>query len=177
MCHRSLSRTTPPLPSPVCTRTMTSSSGLAQHRLQRYALLSIWSFFGVIFLLVWCFTQAFMPLIMSFSILFPALLFDTLLRYIGKEQRSPLDWLVILPFKAIWWALQTLYAPLLELLCKNPLGLPLFVGLNVYLSTLKLWGLENVFALLGALFGLNWMLILWVSFLSWVSSLAEGSED
>ena len=156
---------------------MTSSSGLAQHRQQRYALLSIWSFFAVIFLLVWCFTQASMALIMSFSLLCIALLFDTLLRYVGKEKRSPLDWLVILPFKAIWFALQFLYAPLLELLCKIPLGLPLFVGVNVYLSTLDLWGLENVFALLGAVFGLNWMLILYVSFLSWLSSLAGGNED
>ena len=63
------------------------------------------------------------------------------------------------------------------MLCKIPLGLPLFVGVNVYLSTLDLWGLENVFALLGAVFGLNWMLILYVSFLSWLSSLAEGSEN
>jgi hypothetical protein len=156
---------------------MTSSSGLKQHRLQRYALLSIWSFFAVIFLLVWCFTQASMALIMSFSLLCIALLFDTLLRYVGKEKRSPLDWLVILPFKAFWFAMQFLYAPLLELLCKIPLGLPLFVGVNVYLSTLDLWGLENVFALLGAVFGLNWMLILYVSFLSWLSSLAGGSED
>ena len=156
---------------------MTSSSSLKQHRQQRYALLSIWSFFAVISLLAWCFTQAFMPLIMSFSVLCIALLFDTLLRYVGKEKRSPLDWLVILPFKAIWFALQFLYAPLLEILCKIPLGLPLFVGVNVYLSTLDLWGLENVFASLGAVFGLNWILILYVSFLSWLSSLAEGSKN
>lgn len=156
---------------------MSSANDLTQHRLQRYALLSIWGFIGGIFLLIWCLTQAFMPLIVSFSILLPALLFDTLLRYIGKEKRSPLDWVVILPFKAIWLALVFLYAPLLEFLCKIPLGLPLFVGANVYLSTLNLWGLENVFALLGALMGLNWILILWVSFLGWVSSLGAGTAD
>ncbi|MEE3371999.1 MAG: hypothetical protein VX346_21885 [Planctomycetota bacterium] len=156
---------------------MSNSSGLAQHRLQRNGLLSIWGFIGAIFLLIWCFTQALQPLMMSFSVLFPALLLDTLLRYAGKEERSPLDWLVILPFKAIGLALEFLYAPLLELLCKIPLGLPLFVGVNVYLGTLQLQGLENVFRLLGILFGLNWILILWVSFLGWLSSLAKGSED
>ena len=90
---------------------MSSVNDLTQHRLQRYALLSIWGFIGGIFLLIWYLTQAFMPLIVSFSILLPARLFDTLLRYIGKEKRSPLDWVVILPFKAIWLARISLCAP------------------------------------------------------------------
>ena len=67
---------------------MTSSSSLKQHRQQRYALLSIWSFFAVISLLAWGFTQAFMPLIMSFSVLCIALLFDRLLGYVGKKNAA-----------------------------------------------------------------------------------------
>ena len=80
---------------------MTHLSPAQEHRRQRYALLSIWGFIAAIFLLTWCFTQALLPLVMAASILGPAVLFDILLRFVGKEKRSPLDWLVISPFPAL----------------------------------------------------------------------------
>ena len=48
------------------------------------------------------------------------------------------------------------------------------VGSNVYLATLQLQGLENVFRSMSVVLGVNRILILWTSFLGWLSSLAEG---
>ena len=61
--------------------------------------MSFWGFLGVIFLLTWCFTQALGPLFNATSVLLFAVLLDTLLRYVLKEKRSQLDWIVILPGK------------------------------------------------------------------------------
>ena len=133
---------------------MGRSSSLSEHRLQRYVLLAIWGGISAIALLVWCFTQALEALIFAIAPLFPAVLFDALLRFVGKEKRSPLDWLVISPFKALYKAL--------VLLNRYPAGcLP--VGVLVFggLTLLDMEGVEWTCAFFAVSLFLVWLRVLW----------------
>ena len=136
-------------------------------RSERHALLMIWAIIAVIGFLVWCFADSTFGMSMMLGAVIQGLLFDTLIRAACHEKRSLLDWIVILPFKG--------FGVILAFLCRHPLGLPLFVLVTGVLSTQPLQGVENVCAVLAALFGLVWILILWVQFLGWLSSLTGQS--
>ena len=142
-------------------------SSLSEHRLQRYVLLAIWGSISAIALLVWCFTQALDGLIFAIAPLFPAVLFDALLRFVGKEKRSPLDWLVISPFKALYKAL--------ALLNRYPAGcLP--VGVLVFggLTLLDMAGLEWACAFFAVSLFLVWLRVLWNVWTSGPTSDSDG---
>ena len=83
-----------------------------------------------------------------------AVLFDALIRFGTKEKRSPLDWLVISPFKALYKAL--------ALLNRYPAGcLP--VGVLVFggLTLLDMEGLEWAGAFFAVSLFLVWLRVLW----------------
>ncbi|MEE3373447.1 MAG: hypothetical protein VX346_29185 [Planctomycetota bacterium] len=133
---------------------MGRSSSLSEHRVQRYGLLAIWGLIGAGSLLIWGFTQAELPLFWAIGALAHAVLFDALLRFVGKEKRSPLDWLVISPFKAIYKAL--------VLLNRYPAGcLP--VGVLVFggLALLDMDGGEWACVFFAVSLFLVWLRVLW----------------
>ena len=146
---------------------MGRSSSLSEDRLQRYALLAIWGFIGAGSLLIWCFTQAELPLWVAIGALVHAVLFDALIRFVCKEKRSPLDWLVISPFKALYKAL--------ALLNRYPAGcLP--VGVLVFggLTLLDMEGVEWLCAFFAASLFLVWLRVLWNVWTSGPTSDSDG---
>ena len=146
---------------------MGRSSSLSEHRVQRYGLLAIWGLIGAGSLLIWGFTQAELPLFWAIGALAHAVLFDALLRFVGKEKRSPLDWLVISPFKALYKAL--------ALLNRYPAGcLP--VGVLVFggLTLLDMAGLEWACAFFAVSLFLVWLRVLWNVWTSGPTSDSDG---
>ncbi|MDG1874176.1 MAG: DUF3592 domain-containing protein [Mariniblastus sp.] len=107
---------------------------------------------------------------MMLGALFMATLFNFIFRRALNEEKNTLDHLLILLFKMVAFPITV---------CKGNLWvLGGMVGLSVWLSSLEIHPvLTNGSAIFGGLYGVIWVLMLWICFMAWLYELRDRAME
>jgi len=154
---------------------------LAEGRMQRKALLFIWTVIGVVGLGVFLYGQAVLQpgvestelqkwgiSLMSGSF-FMAVLFNFILRRAMHEDKNAGDHVLILLFKILFFPF--------VIADGNPLIMGVMVGVAYWITTLEFHPVLTVSAqVFTALYGLGLIFMLWGCLLGWLMSLREGDD-